>query len=567
MRSVSHPRTYCLAVLCCFLPAIAQTKWPQLTPAPSGPYHVHGNRILDSQGCPYLIRGTALPELTLTDLPSPGGVPQFGPFSPSAFVTLRQRMNMNAIRLPIGGREYGENPRYRARAREIVRQANRFELLVIVAEDPLSALRADTGASFWARLAADFKDNPNVFFAVSSGPIATKVEAIRSSGATQPIIAAGLPAPTPDLPIHDPNRIYETTPRYATTRTDRDRWKTFGYLAQNVPVLVNGLDPQLDQDSAECAAFPPDPAAASALLLENLTYFDAHAISWTISSLRPGRLISDYRYFTWTKLDDGWTCGVSPSQDGIAMLLLAHLWSADVHGLFSVHSTRGGFLLARGSTSTAYGPILADRDVVGRPPWPTVLGNVSVRVTDSRGVARLAPLLHVEGGWAQVTFIVPENSAVGPAEVAVVRTDGTSSAAKILIADVAPGIWTASHDGRGPAIGWAQQKVSDGRSTEFPIWDCSGACRTVPIPFANGVSTTLRLEGSGFRHATSRAAIRVAVDDVPVPVVSFRPLPGNGRDELTIQLPGELRGRGETDLVMTVDGVVSNVVQINCGTL
>jgi uncharacterized protein (TIGR03437 family) len=250
------------------------------------------------------------------------------------------------------------------------------------------------------------------------------------------------------------------------------------------------------------------------------------------------------------------------------MLLLAHLWSADVHGLFPVHSTRGGFLLARGGTTTAYGPVLADRDVVGHPPWPTTLGNVSVRVTDSRGVARLAPLLHVEGGWSQITFIVPEDAAAGPAEVAIVRSDGTSSAARVLIANVAPGFWTASHDGRGPAIGWATQRSGTGQSTEFPIWECSsGGCRAVPIRLGPSASTTLRLEGTGFRHASSLAGIRVTVDDVPVPVVSYRPLPGNGRDELIVRLPNALQGRGEKDLVMTVDGVVSNVVQIDCGTL
>ncbi len=474
-------------------------------------------------------------------------------------------MNMNAVRLRIGSAEYSGNARYRARVREIVRQANRFELLVILAED------GNADVSFWARAAADFRDHPNVFLAISPGAMAAKVSAIRASGARQPVIAAGLPSLTPDAPIEDANVIYETPAHYGSTRTDEERWAEFGAefgaVSERVPVLVNGLDPELDRDSAECAAFPRDPAAATSLLQDNLTYFDSHSISWTISTLRPGRLISDYHYFTWTKLDDGWTCGVAPAQDGIAMVLLAHLWSADVHGLFPVHSTRGGFLLARGATATAYGPILADRDVVGHPPWPASLGNISVRITDSRGVSRLAQLLHVEGGWAQVTFIVPGNTAVGPAQLEIVRSDGTTSAATVLIADVAPGIWTASHDGRGPAIGWAKRQSADGQSTEFPIWECSSSvCRSTPIPLGFA-STTLRLEGTGFRHASGLAAIRVTVDDVPVPVVSYRPLPGNGRDELIIQLPKELRGRGEKDLVMTVDGVVSNVVQIDCGTL
>jgi uncharacterized protein (TIGR03437 family) len=271
----------------------------------------------------------------------------------------------------------------------------------------------------------------------------------------------------------------------------------------------------------------------------------------------------------WSKLDSGWSCGEASSLSGIAMLMLSHLWRADVHGIFAVNQTTGGFLMARGGISTAYGPILADREMGGGgPPWPTILGNISVRVTDSRGVGRLAPLLHTGGGWAQVTFIVPENTAPGPAEVAVVRSDGTSSAGEVMIADVAAGLWTAAHDGRGPVIGQVLQRFPDGRTAEFPDWECSDkTCRTVAIPLSERVRTTVRLEGTGFRHAGPHAAIRVTVDDVAVPVVSFGPMAGIGRDQLTIQLPNSLRGRGETDLVMSVDGALSNVVRINCGTL
>jgi uncharacterized protein (TIGR03437 family) len=580
----------------------------QFTLAPSGPYRVIGNRILDSHGNPYLVRGTALPPLTLNAPPAAGEIPGFGPFSASAFITIRQRMNMNAVRLPVNAREYEESPRYRAWAQEVVRRANRFELLAILAEEPLNRLAGSADFSFWAHCASDFKDNPNVFFAISPGPIAAKVpvsatgsaslwrfwrnggrltdgmrfpgmaavvDAIRSAGARQPVIAgtfdgeAFLQGLSPELLIHDADIIYETAPRYAATRTERDRWTQFGYLSERVPVLVNGLDPQLDRNSAECAAFPRDPAAAGNLVEDSLTYFDTYFISWTISSLRPGRLISDYRYLNWTKLDSGWTCGEASNFNGIAMVLLSHLWRADVHGIFAVNQTTGGFLMARGGIMTAYGPILADREMGGGgPPWPRILGNVSVRVTDSRGVRRLAPLLHTGAGWAQITFIVPEDTAPGPAEVAVVRSDGTSSAGKVMIADVAAGLWTAAHDGRGPVIGRVLQRFRDGRTTEFPAWECSNAaCRTVAIPLSESVSTAVRLEGTGFRHASPQAAIRVTVDDVSVPVISIGPLPGIGRDQLTIQLPDSLRGRGETDLVMTVNGALSNVVRINCGTL
>src|SRR5258708_18323369 len=95
--------------------------------------------------------------------------------------------------------------------------------------------------------------------------------------------------------VGDPNIIYEVARGYTATRTDEDRWRQFGSLAEHSPVLMNDLDPQLDRESEECAAFPSDPAAATSLVEDSLKYFDAHNISWTLSSFRPGRMITEYR--------------------------------------------------------------------------------------------------------------------------------------------------------------------------------------------------------------------------------------------------------------------------------
>src|SRR5260370_1784619 len=112
-------------------------------------------------------------------------------------------------------------------------------------------------------------------------------------------------------------------------------------------------------------------------------------------------MLSEYSFFNWAKLDDGWTCGESPSRGGIAMTLVAHLWSGDPHGLFAVNHVNGGLVLARRGLATADGPILAERELTapsGRP-LPLVLGNVSVRGTGSQGNARPARLPHTDAGW------------------------------------------------------------------------------------------------------------------------------------------------------------------------
>ena len=563
---------------------------PLLTPAAAGPYQVDGNRILDAKGRAYLIRGTELPALTLKDSDLAGNGKEFGAFSPSSLISIRQRLNMNAVRLPVMPLEYQEDAAYRARVAAVADSANRFELLVILAADPSGHFSPESLARFWTRCAGDFKGRPNVFFAVAPTPgmreraewslwqstMQPLVEAVRSAGARQPVLVAGLEGDgfdglTPAQQIRDPNVIYEATPRYATTRTDADRWRQFGSLATRAPVLVNDLDPQLDRKSPECAAFPGDPGAATRMVQENLAYFDAHQVSWMLSSYRPGKMLTEYRYFNWSKLDDGWTCGESPSRSGIAMTLVAHLWSGDPHGLFAVNHVNGGLVLARGGVATAYGPILAEREATalsGRP-LPLVLANVSVRVTDSRGIARLARLLYTGAGWSDVSFVVPVNAAVGPAEVAVVRSDGSISAGRVIIADVAPGFFTASFDARGAVAGEVTQREAGvGRVRTFATSECAAAqCRAVPIPLSEHVSTTVRLAASGLRNAGPHANVRVTVGGSVVPVLSFGPADDVGRDQVTIQLPLEFKGAGETDLMMTVNGALSNVARIHCGAL
>jgi uncharacterized protein (TIGR03437 family) len=520
----------------------------QPTPPARGPYRVDGNRICDRDGRPFLMRGTELAPVTLAPIQSG----DLGPLSASALVTIRQRLNMNTVRLRFDATQYGASPAYRASVAAIVRTANRFELLVIL---------SPSLPAHWEQVVADFQSRPDVLFDIADDRAA--VERIRAAGVLQPIIAAA------GAPLQDGAVIYEVPATYRSTRTATDRSELFGALESRVPVLATGLDPHLDEDSAECSAFPADPAEAARAVTANLDYFDERGISWIISSFRPGRLISDSRYFNGTKLDDGWTCGAGWGMSGIGMLLLAHLWNAHPHGLFAVNGDAGSYLLARGGRVTAYGPIFAERALEGGPGpvLPTSLGNVSVRITDSRGAQHAAPLLYTGAGWSYLSFIVPDAVAAGPAEVAIVRSDRSVSVAHALIADIAPGLASASLDGRGAAKCEAIQRLADGTTRTSPTYQCAGPdCRAVPIPLSRGVATTLRILGTGFRHARSTADFEVTVGEVSVPVLSFGAVTGMpGRDQITVRLPDSLIGAGETDLYLRAGGVLSNVVRLNLG--
>ena len=534
---------------------------PALTRVPNGPYRIAGNRILDRQNRPYLIRGTQLAPLTPNEADEKGSGKAFGPLSPTTLITIRQRLNMNAVRLPISATEYDGSSEYRSRVERLVRLANQFELLVILETSGPQGTEPRDLNLFWINVAARFRGNPNVFFAPLSARLAA---VIRQSGARQPVIVAGPETAIPE----DRDIIYEVTPRYASVRTDRDRWQQFGSAAATVPVLVNGLDPQFDRPSEECAAFPGDPTEATALVQANLAYFDAQQISWTLSSFTAGKLITDFRYFDSTKLNAGWTCG-KPAEvpAGIGMVLLSHLRDATPLGLFAVSYSRGGLVIARGSIASAYGPILASHEMGAHgPSLPKRLGNVSIRITDSRGVARFAPLLHTGAGWAYINFVVPDDCSTGPAEVAVVRTDGSVSKSRVLIADLAPALFTAIPDGRSNAVGRVMQHAAGKPDRSFATWRCGQRdCQGVPISLSPGVLTTARLLGTGFRHAGEHPDVRAMVGNVAVPVLSIGRSTEPGNDQLTIRLPDALKGSGESDLYFTVNGELSNVVRINCG--
>ncbi len=521
-----------------------------VTPAPNGPYRVQGGRVLDRDGREYVLRGTEVPAVTGSASDRDGAAFQFGPLSSTALVTIRQRLNMNAIRLPLRPGAYESGAAYRARTAEIVELANDLELAVILTAEP-----GEVSAAFWSACAHDFRNRPNVFFAPGAPRF---VEPIRSAGAPQPVI---LPA---SAPVEDANVIYEAASSFADLSDGEARDRLFGALAGRSPVLVSGLDPGLHENSPACAAFPRDPTGATELVEANLRYFDARRISWIIGSFQPGSLIADQRFFVGTKLDDGWICGHAPATVGLGLVLLGHLWQIEPHSLFAVNGDSGGMRLARGGISTMYGRILADREMTaGAAPLPLGFANVSVRVTDSRGIARMARLLATRAGWTEISFVVPPESAAGPAAIALLRTDGSRTGTRALITDVAPGINTATSEGRGPAKATAFQE-----GAAFPTWACAGPydCRTLPIPLSPRARTTLRLEGNGFRHAGPGASIQAVAGRVRLPVLSIRPVPESpGRDYVTLSLPDDLIGRGETDLFVRIAGALSNVVRVNFG--
>jgi uncharacterized protein (TIGR03437 family) len=146
----------------------------------------------------------------------------------------------------------------------------------------------------------------------------------------------------------------------------------------------------------------------------------------------------------------------------------------------------------------------------------------------------------------EVIFVVPENVAVGPAEIVVTNADGFASKAEALITSAAPGMFTASADGRGEGI-----ILDAGALTPAPFDPSSGQRR-------------LSIFATGVRHAK---ALSLRIGGEPALVETVAPSNLAGLDEIHILLPAKLAGSGTSTLIVNADGIESNPVSVRIGGL
>src|SRR4051812_7081157 len=232
------------------------------TPVPIPPFHVQPNRLVDSTGTAFLLRGGALPLLDTADAPV------------VSFRLLRQRWNFNAVRLPVSIAQWRrEGAPFLDRIAAAIATATAESLVTIVA--PVG----DSPIDFWRAAAPRLKSLPGAIFALDGAPAAATswrawldamqpiADVIRSAGAAQ-ILAA--PASdfqgfTRDFALRDPNVAYAVT---AAGLTDAARDQAFGFLVNDLPVFASDW-------GGACASLTGDS------VIGILSYFDRHAVSWT----------------------------------------------------------------------------------------------------------------------------------------------------------------------------------------------------------------------------------------------------------------------------------------------
>ena len=515
------------------LPGIPKIQ--KVTSAPSGPFTVVGHRLMDSDGQPFLMRGTQLQPFRLANVGDDNRAGDvFGAHSATSLSAVRLRFNMNTVRLPVDSAE-ADMPGFWTELGKVIKRANELDLLVVLA--------AEGNDAFWNRAGREFRDRPNVVFATGDSRF---VAPLREAGALQPIaIRTG---------VASGNVLREVSPR----------WSESLELPPGA-AMVNGLDLELN-NAAACRQVPADPAAAWQMVQRRLQEFDASEISWTISEFVPGKLIKDLAYHDASTLEDGWTCGEETrSGTGMGRAVEGYLRATQERELFVV-SGAGGVVVARGAFALAYGPVMANRDSQNTAVVPSSrLGGIRVEITDAAGVTRPAGMLWASAGWGQTNFVVPQESAVGPATMQIVRDDGSRAQTNLTIADTAPGFLTG-HSCRGPAIGTIVRRTASGRESESPLSSCNGAhCETHSVSLAPGTKTLLRLDVSGVRNTKAKDQITVTIDGENAPVLAYGGSGKQGKDFLTVEVPQSLRGRGEVDLIARVNGRLSNSVRVRIG--
>ncbi len=219
--------------------------------------------------------------------------------------------------------------------------------------------------------------------------------------------------------------------------------------------------------------------------------------------------------------------------------------------------------LAAGTIASAFGQGLADTSTAaGAPPLPTTLANITLSLKDSAGTTRPASLYYA--GPTQINYVVPDGTATGAATVTVAKSSQTIATGTVQVAAVAPGLFTANANGNGAAAAFAERIPATGARSSQYTYTCStaGTCVTAPIDLGAATDQVyLELYGTGIRGY--KTGITATIGGVSAtPAFGVNPT-YPGMDQVNLLIDRSLIGRGDVDVVLTVDGVAANTVKIN----
>jgi Cellulase (glycosyl hydrolase family 5) len=365
---------------------VAKGTQVQLTPKPhatptlkphlptNGYPHVQGNRIVDANGQPLILRGAQVEEVLNMTVPGPDGHAAIQDFA--SIVHTMSQWHMNAVRLPTCNTIWQTNPSaYISRLQTAVTEANAAGLYVILdahddhrcsppynANDVTHLPRLPL-ESYWQAIATAFKNNPDVIFDVYNEPalLTTNREAyttadwqlwlnggqrngetfigmqdlvnvIRATGAKQMLMVEGYSyAETfnnigTNL-INDPDVVYEAHD-YGLLKTPADLFADYGFMLPRFPIFVGEWALMGGGNSGQTNCSNIVPSQANQVVQAFLQYMAQNHISWTAYSFNSQHMIVDYTKFAPTSFDFNWKCGQTNPTPGMGVIVQSYLSSA-----------------------------------------------------------------------------------------------------------------------------------------------------------------------------------------------------------------------------------------------
>ena len=198
-------------------------------------------------------------------------------------------------------------------------------------------------------------------------------------------------------------------------------------------------------------------------------------------------------------------------------------------------------------------------------PLPTSLEGTTVMVLDSLGVSRLAPLFFVAP--SQINFLLPPDTALGPATLVIRAGDGKYSVATPNIEAFQPGFFTTNAAGNGlvsavalrvkpdgTLIYEATSRLQGGQFVPEPIDLGPAGDQVFVIAFGTGLrGHNPNTQGTSLFGGLAMASLYAGPQGSLV-----------GLDQVNLgPIPRELTGRGVINLAFKLDGKDANVVTLS----
>ena len=182
---------------------------------------------------------------------------------------------------------------------------------------------------------------------------------------------------------------------------------------------------------------------------------------------------------------------------------------------------------------------------------PTSLGGISLRVRDSSGATRLAPLLYVSP--SQINFEVPAGTAPGPVALEVVNAPTQLAEVAAQISTIAPGLFTYDDN---TVIAYGLRLEPNGKQTVLSVRN------TIML---DDRPVYLVAYATGIRNRFSLDNVRCSIGGIDLPVEYAGPegSGGPGLDQVNVRLTPNLKGLGVASLALSVDGIPSNTVSVD----